>query len=207
MLISGQGQEHIHALLRQSLGAVLVEWCDPTRLPTGVPALRVGIQIPDVCALQDLRDRILAGELEESFNRRLAETNGTYQVNFDKTRFLELYEDSLFSFEGLTTHQQAKLQEMKGLTQIHLSAPAGAGKTFVAVQYVLDQLMASPSARVLYVAPSDSLGLHFVQWLSTRLSAKTGRDELELCRTKLRDVLSRLMLLHLGHSWATFYHF
>ena len=37
---------------------------------------------------------------------------------------------------------------MEGLNDVHLSAPAGAGKTFVAVQHVLEHLNTHPSARL-----------------------------------------------------------
>ena len=72
---------------------------------------------------------------------------------------------------------QVKLKEMECLDDVHLSAPAGAGKTFVAVQHVLEHLNTHPSARLLYVAPSGNLGLHFIRWLSMRLASRTSAQK------------------------------
>eukprot|EP00435_Cladocopium_sp_Y103_P066112 s485_g28.t1 len=47
---------------------------------------------------------------------------------------------------------------------IHLSAAAGAGKTFLAVKWVLDHLKMS-SGKVLYIAPNKALVFHFMRWL------------------------------------------
>jgi hypothetical protein len=41
---------------------------------------------------------------------------------------------------------------------------AGAGKTFVALHLVLDELR-TKKGQVLFVAPSLGLGFHFVRWL------------------------------------------
>ena len=95
---------------------------------------------------------------------------------------------------------QVKLKEMEGLDDVHLSAPAGAGKTFVAVQHVLEHLNTHPSARLLYVAPSESLGLHFIRWLSMRLASRTSahrhHSEPALVQSRIQQVLSRITLLH-----------
>ncbi|CAE7377564.1 unnamed protein product, partial [Symbiodinium microadriaticum] len=95
---------------------------------------------------------------------------------------------------------RVKLKEMEGLDDVHLSAPAGAGKTFVAVQHVLEHLNTHPSARLLYVAPSESLGLHFIRWLSMRLASRTSahrhHSEPALVQSRIQQVLSRITLLH-----------
>ena len=56
---------------------------------------------------------------------------------------------------------------------VHLSAVAGAGKTFVALRLVLDELRAK-KGQVLFVAPSLGLGFHFVRWLMQTLGICLG---------------------------------
>jgi hypothetical protein len=53
-------------------------------------------------------------------------------------------------------------------TAVHLSAVAGAGKTFLAVELMVDTLKQNSSGQVLFVAPSASLSLHFLRWLGRR---------------------------------------
>ena len=50
-------------------------------------------------------------------------------------------------------------------TDLHLQAPAGAGKTFVAVQYMRRMMRASPTSSVCYVAPSQALAFFVLRWL------------------------------------------
>ena len=137
--------------------------------PAGIPALSIGVEIPEVLALHNLRDEVLSGDFENAVNQALALTEATQEVQVDKTLFLELYEQSLLSMEKLTDHQKQALHAMQGATHVHLAAVAGAGKTFLAVHRVLREL-ATPSARVLYVSPSPALGFHVIQWLAMRLA-------------------------------------
>ena len=74
--------------------------------------------------LHSVRDRILNGDFERSFNEKLASRAPTCKVQVDTKRFFELYEDSLLSLESLTSHQLRKLGEMQGASNdVHLSAP------------------------------------------------------------------------------------
>ncbi|CAE7244678.1 unnamed protein product [Symbiodinium sp. CCMP2592] len=166
------------------------------RLRSGTPALSIGIQISNVEALLSLRDRVLSGDFDRSVNEGLASGAPEFKVKFDRSRLFELYEDSLLGLKELTEHQQVKLKEMEGLGDVHLSAPAGAGKTFVAVQHVLEHLNTHPSARLLYVAPSESLGLHFLRWLSVRLASRKNHSEPALVESRIKQILSRITLLH-----------
>ncbi|CAE7244667.1 unnamed protein product [Symbiodinium sp. CCMP2592] len=165
--------DFLHGALRQCLMDIKILQTDASRLRTGTPALSVRIEMNSIHSLHGLRDRVLSGAFDQSVNEGLAAMAPEYKIKFDKSRFFELYEDSLLGLEKLTYHQQVKLKEMEGLNDVHLSAPAGAGKTFVAVQHALDHLSSHPSARVLYVAPSESLGLHFIRWISMRLASRT----------------------------------
>ncbi|CAE7244682.1 unnamed protein product [Symbiodinium sp. CCMP2592] len=182
--------------LRQCLADIGLRHPTACRLRSGTPALSIVIQIPNVEALLALRDRVLSGEFDQSVNEGLASGAPEFKVKFDKSRLFELYEDSLLGLSELTEHQQVKLKEMEGLDDVHLSAPAGAGKTFVAVQHVLEHLNTHPSARLLYVAPSESLGLHFIRWLSVRLASRKNHSEPALVQSRIQQVLSRIILLH-----------
>ena len=68
---------------------------------------------------------------------------------------------------------------------IIISAPAGAGKTFVAAQCALDKLRSSPDGKILFVAPSIALGLYFVRWLAQSSSN----------RGQLHKLLWRIVLM------------
>ncbi|CAE7244695.1 unnamed protein product [Symbiodinium sp. CCMP2592] len=182
--------------LRRCLADVELRPPTACRLRSGSPALSIGIQIPNVEVLLALRDRVLSGDFDRSVNEGLARAAPEFKVKFDKSRLFELYEDSLLGLKELTDHQQVKLKEMEGLGDVHLSAPAGAGKTFVAVQHVLEHLNTHPSARLLYVAPSGNLGLHFIRWLSMRLASRKPHSEPGLVQSRIQQVLSRITLLH-----------
>ena len=78
------------------------------------------------------------------------------------------YEESILALEELTLHQEEKLAEcMRAGEQedIHIRAPAGAGKTFVALHFMLTMLVNDVSTRVLFVARSPALCYFVVKWL------------------------------------------
>ena len=142
-----------------------------SRLPTGVSALRVRLVIEDVNALQQLRNRILNyDDVQDGVNKALSDPK--WQIRVDKSRFLELYEHQMLSLKKLTDHQDEALSEILKEHIVHLSAPAGAGKTFVAIQRVLEVLQEDLRAYILYVAPTKELALHFLRWMMVRLTAQ-----------------------------------
>ncbi|CAE7237278.1 Rai14, partial [Symbiodinium sp. KB8] len=158
-------------------------------------ALRLDLLIQDIRSLQALRDRVLDGSFERELTQKLA-PDQTLRVHVDKSRFFTLYEDSLQGLEGLTAHQAEKLEEMEGETDVHLSAPAGAGKTFVAMQRVLEALGGPTSdAHVLYVAPSKALLLFFLRWLAMRLTPQEDADGPSNFEN-FENAVQRLSLLH-----------
>ena len=57
---------------------------------------------------------------------------------------------------------------------LHLQAPAGAGKTFVAVQYMRRMLRVEPTFTVCYVAPSQALVFFVLRWLVVREPLRTS---------------------------------
>ena len=80
--------------------------------------------------------------------QRLGDTsNFKLFVCVDRVRFATKYEASVLSLDKLTPHQRASLQQCRASPYVHLAAPAGAGKTFVA----LNRIREVPTARLPYV--------------------------------------------------------
>ena len=171
------------------------------RLPDGTPCAFIQVQPLDIQASQRLRDEVLSGDIDVKVNKAV-QSHRSWQLQLDQTHFFEEYEKLLLSAVKLTTHQQEKLEDLKVLRgkDIHLSAPAGAGKTFVAARHALDT-MCSRSAfprlleffgghgQLLYVAPSRSLCFHFVVWMITQGEAAHAEMPVEA-------MLNRIRVLH-----------
>ena len=97
----------------------------------------------------------------------------------DATQFAEELERQVLSLLTLTAHQQEKLGECLIDEDVHLRAPAGSGKTFVALHRLLSfrrgpggsqdgGAAAEGGDMVLYVARNKSLALFAVSWLVKR---------------------------------------
>eukprot|EP00435_Cladocopium_sp_Y103_P044015 s563_g12.t1 len=151
--------------------------------PDGTPSLAVRLRIQQIEILQYMRNLVLSNDLEIEINKYLTK----WQVCVDKTHFCKAFERELLNLSDLTDHQKQKLKDIKELMKhgdVHLSSPAGSGKTFVAAQCALDKLRGSPDGKILFVAPSIGLGLYFVRWL-----AHSSADYAQL------DVLLKRMVL------------
>ena len=172
------------------------------------------MQLQDLHGLQTLKDWVLSGSLDREVNRALLQleqllpdgdaerTNmdrqdmADLQVQADSSHFFQHYADSLLGFRKLTPHQQASLEAMEGQRRIHLSAPAGAGKTFVAVQRVLETLRKDPSVIVLYAAPYVALSHYFLRWLAIGFTANLVPGGCTTAMSAVGHLMSRLWLLH-----------
>jgi alpha-tubulin suppressor-like RCC1 family protein len=121
----------------------------------------------------------------------------------DRSESARRFEAEAVRLDTLTPHQQAALAEMDGARapHLHLRAPAGAGKTFVALHRMLDALQpvrdatggdgaareCKDGARVLFIARNEALALFAAGWLARRAHGGVqGR----------RRLLSRLHLMH-----------
>ena len=95
-------------------------------------------------------------------------------VHVDRGAFMECYARIMMRFAKLTMHQREKLTEVRGAKVAVLLAPAGGGKTFVAVQRVVQVLNEDPDATVLFVARNEALALFVCKWLvvASRKSAE-----------------------------------
>ena len=86
----------------------------------------------------------------------------------DASEFAAQHEAAALSLEALTPHQQHALEECGDDEHAHLMAPAGAGKTFVALHQVLRLLTSRPDAVALFVARNAALATFAAAWLGTR---------------------------------------
>eukprot|EP00435_Cladocopium_sp_Y103_P021402 s3795_g5.t1 len=153
----------------------------------GTPSLAVRLDIKSIQALQVVRNEVLSTDLEVLVNKEL-ELHSKWQVRLDKTYFCKVFEKELLTFSELTQHQKEKLENIEDLLRngaVRLSAPAGAGKTFVAVQCACNKITKRSEGLVLFAAPSIGLGLYFFQWLAQRCA----RD------LSLENVLNRIVLM------------
>lgn len=169
------------------------------RSRSGMPSVAIRIKMKTVEALQHLRDQVLSGDLEAKINQKMEEKLCSERVQIDKTLFCKLMERSLLSFSKLTPHQSEKCEQLRQFSFVNLLAPAGAGKTFVAVQYILDIVRNESTGRVLYVAPSKSLGYFFLQWLAT---VYTLEDPPEDRYRKIEELFGRVVLLHDPYNYG-----
>ena len=70
------------------------------------------------------------------------------------------YEESILALEDLTPHQKDSLAQCERAGEradVHVRAPAGAGKTFVALHLMRGTLDASKAGRILFVARNPAL--------------------------------------------------
>ena len=101
--------------LRLSLRSLYLDSYGPLQLLSGGSVLRVDVQIPALPALQEFRDRVLSGDFERDVN---AFVGDPFQIQMDKARFLEVYEQSLLAFGEPAPERREKLKEMIGLQDL-----------------------------------------------------------------------------------------
>ena len=164
------GKDHFLDMLRQILPRnINVVKHHDVILSSGKTSLAVDLEIQTVEAMQELRDAVLSENAEVAMNRDLSHQ---WQLCVDKTYFCQSYERQLLRSGKLTSHQEEKFREIQQAQRssrtVHLSAVAGAGKTFIAVQLVLETLQHNPSGHILLIAPCISLCFLFVVWLGRR---------------------------------------
>ena len=94
------------------------------------------------------------------------------KISVDRAAFLECYSRIMMRFNKLTPHQREKLKELRAANVAVLLSPAGGGKTFLAIQRVLEELRGDTSAVVLFVARNTALAL-FVCKLLVAASRKS----------------------------------
>ena len=180
---------------QEAMPEVQFEGLEQCRLSNGDSALALKLVVRDIQTMHRLRDSVLNGNAEVSLHHHLLKIRGDYGIRIDQSNFFRQYEEHLHTLSELTAHQKAKLEELHKHDFVHLSAPPGAGKTFVAIQLALDALSAKRQNKILYVAPFRALGLFFVQWLIKRHHAEVMKGGGDWTRA-LDDLLRRVILLH-----------
>ena len=146
-------------------------------------ALLARIPVTSVAFLHELRDKVLEGRFADELTDRLRRPpiSVSLDVKVDLSALAERYESSVLHLDKLTKHQQLKLLECKGHQSVRVEAPAGGGKTFIALHEMLGVLrlesaVESENAAVLFVAPHEALAVSVASWIGTRVS-KYARDE------------------------------
>lgn len=137
--------------------------------------------------IQKLRNIVLNEQFESELNQKLLENkHGRWQLRVDKTDFCEHYESQLLQQSKLTKHQREKFEEIQRAKSptMHVSANAGSGKTFLAVNLVI-QTLKETKGQILFIAPALQLCLYFVRWLGRR-----GKDE----KLPLTNLLQRIVI-------------
>lgn len=145
----------------------------------GVPVFFLNSDSLSFRALQEIRNFVLSGDFDLEVARRLGHKAAVVFVA-DRSEFAELYETTALALDDLTDHQRDKLAECSGedghpVGDVHLMAPAGAGKTFVALHRVLRTLRSSSEPFVLFVARNDSLAYFAAAWIARRVPAGPER--------------------------------
>ena len=87
-------------------------------------------------------------------------------MHVDRTQFAEVYEEVILQLDKLTPHQTERLKQLSCDEDTHIRAAAGAGKTFVALNHLIEML--SSGKRCLYVARNPALCYSVVKWIRKR---------------------------------------
>ena len=196
-LLDTVGKDYFSKILTENLpeGTELGEDAEFI-FPDGTASLRFDMKVTDIKAMQKLRGKILSNDFEIAINKELlSQQHGSWQVQVDKTFFCAHYEKKLLRFSKPTKHQKKILKQMKVLfaseSNIHISAVAGSGKTFVAVRLVMDTLLNNSDGLILYVAPCKSLCLFFIHWVARRVQGRSSlRDKFSI-----QSVLDRIRVM------------
>ena len=140
------------------------------------------LNINDVGFLHELRDAVLTGTLEETLSHtpirmRTQRRKVNVDVSIDHSQFAAVYEGSVLSMDSLTPHQLEKMKECLDADYVHLQAPAGAGKTFVALNRLLELLYEEREARALMprtclTSTSGAGDMRRINW-----TGESGADE------------------------------
>eukprot|EP01048_Picozoa_sp_COSAG05_P012560 COSAG05_NODE_1267_length_5328_cov_2.245554_1_plen_1512_part_01 len=154
-------------------------------------AVLVRICISDVAYLHVMRDRLLQGvfcsDLENTLRdkpRREGRDAVELSISVDKSQFAEKYEHSILNLNELTPHQREKLAECtsalsgEGEIAVHIKAPAGAGKTFLALHFMQSVLQDSDKKQVLFIARNPPLVIFVAKWLAQRERSSSARNRI-----------------------------
>eukprot|EP00438_Fugacium_kawagutii_P024362 Skav225973 [mRNA] locus=scaffold4916:49227:51398:- [translate_table: standard] len=169
------GEDTLKKIFKDAVG-LEVHNITEEQLDNGRPCLQVRFHLQNnerIRQAQMLRDAVLSDDLGVKLNKVLSkEYRVTEELAVDNATFLKRYTRRLMSFTRLTPHQKEKLKELFASSHehIHLMAPAGGGKTFVALRYVVKKLQTTTAGDIIYICPNQTLAFYFVQWLLMHMS-------------------------------------
>ena len=106
-----------------------------------------------------LRSAVLSGELDAALCRSLP--GAVWRT--DRTRFAEELERARETDDSLTPHQQDRFDAVGDTDEVHLRAPAGAGKTRWVLHVAQRALRSDEAATALFVARNPALALFAVR--------------------------------------------
>eukprot|EP00438_Fugacium_kawagutii_P024358 Skav225969 [mRNA] locus=scaffold4916:6319:8613:- [translate_table: standard] len=174
-LLQNYGERTLQNIFKDAVG-LEVGVISEEQLDNGRPCLQVKFRFENKERIRQahmLRDAVLSNDLGLKLNAVLSKKHGvTEELAVDNEEFLKHYTRKLMSFTTLTPHQEEKLKELFTTPDehIHLMAPAGGGKTFVALRYVVKKLQTTTAGDIIYICPNQTLAFYFVRWLLMHMS-------------------------------------
>ncbi|KAJ8602415.1 hypothetical protein CTAYLR_001207 [Chrysophaeum taylorii] len=130
--------------------------------------------VTNVVHLRELGTEIFENRLDDG----LAEAGLPFRV--DTSHFVAAFEYNIRKLTALTIHQATRLHKYAAERAIVVVAPAGGGKTFIALDRIQKSLKAATTLPVLYVARNREMAIFVVNWLLVRLAGCWGRVETRL---------------------------
>lgn len=127
-------------------------------------SVEVTVFVDNIQFLAVLRDIGLLG-MSSKDSHVSNDSNLVHQLEFDSTSIATMYESMILQLETLTPHQHETMAACIGAKRVHIMAPAGTGKTFLALNWALNFLESSNDGKVLYVCRNASLAFWFCKWL------------------------------------------
>ena len=169
-----------------------------SRLQNGRLSLAVDFNIQTIQESHRLRDAVLSDDLALSLNKALEKRGFAEQLAVENTVFFQQYAASLLTLSQLTDHQTEKLKQLSRYLHedVHLSAPAGGGKTFLAIRHTINKLRLSSKGKILFISPNRPLCFHFVHWLIMHA-------RFSLPKVSRNKLLQRLVLMHAPYDRIT----
>jgi hypothetical protein len=135
--------------LGEALTKALPAGCSVASLDVADLIVRVSLAVRSVACVGALRDAVLAGDLDRNLASSLK-----CVARADRGAFVERYARLMMRFPRPTPHQRQKLEQCAEAKTVLLLAPAGGGKTFVAIQRMLQVMR---SAGLLFQRPASML--------------------------------------------------
>jgi hypothetical protein len=129
----------------------------------------VSCALDDVAAVASIRNAVLSG----AYDRRASDATRR-RVRADRACFVEALEKKRAAdAEKLTPHQREVLDSLPATGDVHLRAPAGAGKTHWGLHRALAEI--ERGANVLFCARNEALALFACRWIYRRCPAGLER--------------------------------